>query len=234
MKTLNEQYYSLRLMLEAAVPSPAVFAVGCATEKDESENVACNLARAFADAGYKTVVVDPDGGDVFHAKYGMKVPITADLSSMSAGATNGTIKNLSALALTGKVLRTSTSARKMQDAIADLRLRFDIIIVNAGIMTSKPEALQFARAADGVILSFRFGRKAQREDRDLTEMLERVGATLLGVVGIVGDGDRRPEPAFRAPRSEDSTPATPAPSAVRGFSAPLPVVPVVQATKEAV
>jgi succinoglycan biosynthesis transport protein ExoP len=230
MKTLNDQYYSLRLTLEASFPAPSVFAVGAATEKDESANVACNLARAFAAAGYKTVIVDPNGGKIFQSEYGMRVPLAPDLSLMSRCATNGTIQNLSALALTGSLMRVSTSAKKMRESIAELRTRFDVVIVNAGVMPAAPEALQFASAADGVILTFRFGRKSQREDRELTTTLERIGAQLIGIIGIAAADDRRPEPAYRAPVEEVAEQSAP-PRVIAGQLSPLTRV---HTTKEAV
>lgn len=235
MKTLNEQYYSLRLMLESALPSPAVIVVGGATQADESANVACCLARAFADASYKTVIIDSNGGSIFSTEYGMKVPLTPELGMMPTSAMNGTIKNLSALAVTGKVLRISTSVKKMQQVIADLRNRFEVVIVNAGVIPEQPEALQFASAADGVVLSFRFGRKPQRADRDVTAMLERIGANLLGIVAVAAPEDRRPEPAFRPqPREEALEPAPAAPKFTPATLPPMPVMQVKTVTKEAV
>jgi Mrp family chromosome partitioning ATPase len=104
------------------------------------------------------------------------------------------------------------------------------VIVNAGVMPAQPEALQFAAAADGIVLAFRFGRRPQREDRDLMAMLERIGANVLGVIAVAGEADRRPEPAYRPPVEETQAPRT----APRVLAAQLPPLPVVQATKEAV
>lgn len=199
MNQLNDQYSTLRVALESVLATPYVLAIAGATSEDGSGVIACNLARSFADAGYKTVVVDPYGSTLFSSQLGLKVPATGEMGSMAAGATNGTIKNLSAVVVSGSGAHASISRTRMRTAVGELRTKFDIVIVDAGVIPGSAVALQFAGACDGVILGFRFGRKPVAADRELTARLSSVGASVLGVIAIGTGTERRPEPAQYQP-----------------------------------
>ena len=231
MKELNDSYYSLRITLESAFRTPAVLVVGAATDQDNSGEVACDIARSFADAGYSTVVVDAFGGTIFDEEYGIKVKPIQDIGVVGASTMNGTIKNLSTVAVSGAVTRVSASSAKMRMAMAQLRLKFEIVIVHAGVIPRDAGGLQFASASDGVLLAVRFGRKPVLADREIVPMLERVGAHVAGVVAVGAEKDRRPEPSYRP----GADVAAPQPAFVAPPAAPvaeLPAIPAVATAKE--
>jgi|SRR5579884_199346 len=198
MKAVNEEYASLRVTLEALVQTPSVIVVGAATEEDGTGTVACHLSKAFADAGYRTIVVDPYGGDLIKEELGLKVAAVSDLAAIPSSGVNGTIRNLSAVAVSQSAPQTSTSHLKMRGILDGLRSKYDVAIVNAGVIVSNPIGLQFGVASDGVILAFRFGRKPVAADQDVTASLRRIGAQVLGVVAVGAAEDRRPEPVVRS------------------------------------
>ncbi len=211
MKTVTEEYASLRVTLESALTLPAVIVVGGATDKDGTASVSCNLSTAFAAAGYRTLLIDPNGGTALSSELGIKAKAAPDLSLMSISAVNGTIKNLSTVAVANNASHTTTSHLQMVSILKDLRGMYDITIVDAGTVPGNPLALQFASASQGMILSFRLGRKPVRADRDLSDALGRVGAAVLGVVAVGREADRRPEPATRPAIPMEVVPATQVP-----------------------
>ena len=79
------------------------------------------------------------------------------------------------------------------DAVFEqLRRKFDMIIVDTGPMMGSLEGLPVATAADGVLLSIRRGRARSRL-QDCVELLERAGASCLGIVlncAVRSDCDR--------------------------------------------
>jgi Mrp family chromosome partitioning ATPase len=197
--TTNEQYAAIRVTLESGLVTPYVLAIGGATNKDASGVIACNLAKSFADAGYRTVVIDPYGTDLFKKELGLRVAPCVGLATMAGAATNGSIKNLSAVVVGAAGSQTSISRLRMRAAFADLRNAYDLVIVDAGVLLGNPTALQFVSACDGVLLGFRFGRKPTESDRELTAALSGVGVKIVGVIAVGDPGERRPEPAYHAP-----------------------------------
>lgn len=229
MKPLNDQYSALRVTLESAIRTPYVLAVAGATAEDGSGVIACNLARSFAESGYKTVVVDPYGSTLLSSQLDLKVPPTGEMASMAGSASNGTIKNLFAVVVARSGAHASISRSRMRAAVAELRMKFDVIIVDAGVIPGSAVALQFAGACDGVILGFRFGRKPLAADRELTARLSSVGASVLGVIAMGTGTERRPEPAQYQPLEAA---ASHAPQYGKADAVPAPSIGF--ATKEAV
>jgi Mrp family chromosome partitioning ATPase len=223
MKVPNEEYASLRVTLESMIRTPAILVVGAASEEDGTGTLACHLGKAFAEAGYNTVLVDPSGGEAAKEELGLKVPAVADIAAIPVSATNGAIKNLSAVAMAQTAPHTTTSYLKMLAAADALRAKYDVTIVDAGSIALNPVAMQFAVAGDGVVLAFRFGRKPARADQDLMSSLRRIGANVLGVVAVGREQDRRPEPSAR--------PVVETPVAAE-IKLPMPAMPIAAHTGE--
>lgn len=227
MKPSTEEYAALRVTLESALSTPAVIVVGAATDEDGAGTVACHLSKAFADSGYRTVVVDSCGGDLLKAELGLKIAPTGEIAAIPGAAVNGTIRNLSAVVISPSAPHNTTSYLKMRSIMSEFRAKYDITIINAGKIAQNAAALQFAAVSEGVILGFRFGRKPVAADQEVTSALRRVGAKLLGVVAIGRDADRRPEPVVRA--AEDAGEIAVAPP----VKIAMPTLPVVAAPEVA-
>ncbi len=229
MKPVSEEYAALRVTLEAALTMPAIVVVGAATEEDDPGMVAGNLSKAFAEAGYRTVVVDPYGGEMLKDELGLKVPAASEIAAIPKSAVNGTIKNLSAVAVAKNAPHTNTSFVKLCSILGDLRSSYDVTIISAGVIANNPMAMQFAAGSQGVILGFRFGRKPARADQELMASLRHVGGSILGVVAIGRATDRRPEPAMRAGAEAPAVPETTVEPVMT-----LPTLPIVATAGEVV
>lgn len=206
MKQLADQYRSLRVAVENAIEQPGVVVVTSALEGDGSDAVACNLARAFAEASYRTAIVDAARDVTTLATHlGVKIRPAESFENIASSGVNGTITNLKAIAISSKFMPRVTTRRAIQELVSELKQNYDVVIVQAGPVAADAAALQLCKAADAVLLSFRLGRRAARADKDAQAMLERVGANVLGVVAVADDAPNLPE-------------AIESPAAVRGMA----------------
>ena len=96
--------------------------------------------------------------------------------------------------------------------LADMRTAYDIIIVDAPPVPGSSAALELARAADGVLLAVKSGRRETVDDKETVRLL--AGRRLLGVVTT------RPQRRQATPVSE--TNLSPVTDLVRGFRMPVP------------
>jgi cellulose biosynthesis protein BcsQ len=77
----------------------------------------------------------------------------------------------------------ATIARSnVDDMLAELRTQYDYIVIDGGDLPNNGFGLLFVTAADGVLLSFRTGRKQLVADRLMLETLERSEAKVIGAV----------------------------------------------------
>ena len=193
----TENYRALRVTLESMTPPPGIITVGAAHELDRSGTVACGLARVFADAGHRTLIIDPYGGRTLRDQLGLTVTQLADVARLSRGAANGVIKNLSAIALSETQDCRRASTTLIRSATAQLRGVYDVVIVDARQICNNSVALSFASVSDGVLLAFRFGRRPISGDRETVAQLEAVKAKILGVVATGGSQTGPPMPPTR-------------------------------------
>ncbi|MGZ3505047.1 MAG: tyrosine-protein kinase family protein [Vulcanimicrobiaceae bacterium] len=195
MKQLADQYQALRVTLESAIQNPSVIVVTSALEGDGSDEVACNLARAFAEGSYRTAIVDAARDVTTLATHlGVNIRPTDSFESIASSGVNGTITNLKAIAISSKCMPRVTTRHSIQALIADLKKNYDVVVIQTGPIPTDAAALQLSKVADGVLLSFRLGRRPARADKETQAMLERVSANVLGVVAIAKESERRAEP----------------------------------------
>jgi Mrp family chromosome partitioning ATPase len=216
--TSIDEARALRVTLESMIKLPAVLTVGRAADEDDSGSLCCGLARAFAAAGYRTVMVDPYGGTAVSSALNLSVPQVDDLGHLADHAMIGKIENLSVVGLGHKAEARNAPFQKMFASVSQLRRSFDVAVIDAQTITDNPIALSFAAVSDGVLLAVQFGRKPVAGDRDVITRLELVGANVLGIVACGDERERRPEPARRPDVRELEEAAQPVARPVRRFA----------------
>ncbi|HTJ28667.1 MAG TPA: hypothetical protein VMA36_21110 [Candidatus Limnocylindria bacterium] len=185
MTNRDSSFQSLRVMLDARLPAPAVLVVSAACDRDGPPTLACGLARAFAEAGRRTVIIslyDLAGGE-------SSSPAVPDELATWGGAVHYAPRGL----------------REMSDVVSDLQSTHDVVLAVAPPVPKDPISLQISRLAHGVLLAVRLGRKITTDDETTVTQLQRVGATLLGVVAMhheAADLKRRYNVAVGAPPLE--------------------------------
>lgn len=174
----------IRTTLEATLEAPFSVAVTSATVGDGKTALAVGLARAFADAGYRTAIVDanPEDPAVARALGIGSLAAARSLEAVSSLRVTAAGPNLDAgsIADTGLMMATSSSA--LRSFAADLRGLYAVTIWDTGSLFGDSLAIQCATACDGVLVAVRYGRRILPDDSRIVSTLEQVGANVIGVV----------------------------------------------------
>ena len=201
---------------------------------DGKTSVAAALAWSYAQAGYRTAMVDADfiGRALSHqfsmlgrpgVLEAMRDPEQAmslirsarpNLDIMPAGSDKG-------------VTAGHLQPASMRQLLSRLREHYEIVVVDSGPMTASVESLPIIGAVDGVVLVLRRGRNRNR----LTESIEdirHVGTPYLGVIlnyATLGDCQRysslsRVSSEVESGSAETSDPLHPVVSALGNRSSP--------------
>jgi Mrp family chromosome partitioning ATPase len=183
---LNEsaarEFRLLRNKIETRIQSPAVILATSATNHDGASLTAYGLADALSRSGQRTALVTCAVGSgstpILSAASSLRrrksdVPGAPSRHPIAGRASYVTIAND----------RAATLSRNEAVALTDrLRREFEYVVVDAGELAQNAFGLLIASIADGILVSFRTGRKQADLDRSMLDIVQRSGAIVLGVV----------------------------------------------------
>jgi len=155
-----------------------------------TSTVVVNLARAFARAGRRTIVVDTDlWRPTQHVRFG----VGNDRGLIDV--LKGTVSTQDALVKTDTpnlwLLPSGTStaeaggllsSQAMQRLLGDLKHAGDVILLDAPPAGAFSDVLAMAPLASGVLLILDAGQAPRGVEKQIKVQLERLGAKVLGVV----------------------------------------------------
>ena len=168
------------------------------TQGEGKSTVAANLAASLSQTGKKVVLVNSDfrrpTTDQFFAVnnlIGLSDVLTG-VSSLKAALQRPGDEQLLVLA-SGKMPPNPSEllgSEKMSELIEGLKDWADWIVVDSPPLLAVADAAAVARWADGVLMVTRGGVSTRENARKGQEMLEKVGARVIGVAvwGLEGDG----------------------------------------------
>ncbi|GAC1418359.1 MAG: hypothetical protein NVS3B16_15120 [Vulcanimicrobiaceae bacterium] len=195
MQASEENFRILRVTAESHSALPAVFAVSSALPIDGASFVACGLARAFAEAGHSTLLLEANAQPTVASELGIdslgqrnaiagigtRVPGVENLSVASLGHSDDAYKgNLAAL-------------------VASARAAYRVVVLATAPIPESGTALELAREANGVVLAVKLGRRPHAADQMVQRLLGENRTRLLGVVPTRGDHRVRPSNAVTIP-----------------------------------
>lgn len=169
---------------------PKSVVITSALPNEGKTTTACNLAIAMAQAGLDVCLIEAD----------LRKPKVADYLGVDGGT--GLVDLLSGERDLDDVLVSwqrgllsvipsgpippnpseILGSRQMAHLLEELGTRFDAVIIDAPPLLPVTDAAVLARNADGAIVVTRFGRTSRDQVRKATEVLDTVGARLLGTV----------------------------------------------------
>ncbi|MEV7578651.1 MULTISPECIES: polysaccharide biosynthesis tyrosine autokinase [unclassified Microbacterium] len=187
-----EGFRALRTNVEflAAGGSTPVVVITSAGPGDGKSTTAANLAIAFAQSGSKVALVDGD----------LRMPRVADYFAIEGGVgltdvLAGRIAASDALQRWGRgalfVLPAGTippnpaellGSTAMSSLLADLRVAFDIVIIDAPPVLLVTDAAVLAGQSNGALLVVAAGKTTSPRLRAAIDSIDKVGATILGTV----------------------------------------------------
>jgi len=155
---------------------------------DGKTSVAAALAWSYAQAGYRTVMVDADFiGRALSFQFGvLSEPGVREAMREPSGVLRWVRPARPNLDLLPAGSDRSVSAGHLQPAamrelLDRLRDSYEIVVVDSGPMTASVESLPILGAIDGVVLVLRRGRNRNRLV-DCINDIKHVGANYLGVI----------------------------------------------------
>ena len=165
-----------------------VLAVSSPYQGDGKTSIVLALGWSYASAGRRTVLVDCDiSGQSLTSQLGHSGQQGLK-EVLRSGRVDGelvslTVPNLSLLPAGASATYGPEAIRQddLEELFAQLRAKFDVILVDTGPLLASLEALPVASAADAVLLSVRRGRRRSRLE-DCIKDLEAVGTACFGVV----------------------------------------------------
>jgi non-specific protein-tyrosine kinase len=190
---VSEAYRSLRTNLAFATPDDALrtlLVTSPAADEDRSATVA-NLAVVTAQSGRRVIAVDCDlRRPALHVLFGLD---NADgLSSALRSETPPEGLALQATSVDGLHVLTSgplppnpaemLGSQRMGALVRDLAARADLVLFDAPPLVPVTDAAILAPQLDGVLLVLTAGASRRDHTERARDTLDKVGATLVGVV----------------------------------------------------
>ena len=186
-----EAYRQVRTAWFALTPPAQVIAITSATQGEGKTTLASNLAAAVSRSGHSVVVVD---ADLRRPRVAGIFGLETDAPGLAAVLT-GEAELDDVIRGTGEAMPSVVAAGILpadpsellgfpafEKLIADLRERFDYVIVDTPPTLPVTDALVVAPRVDAMILVAGVGRATAQRIRRSISALERVNATVAGVV----------------------------------------------------
>src|SRR3974390_1934426 len=192
---MSEAFRALRtaLLLSQAGHPPQVILVSSALPREGKTTAASNLAVTLAQLGDKTVILD---ADLRKPGVGRLLSLEADkhagLSSYLAGVStldlvivpHPAIPNLAAIP-SGPLPPNPAdllSSHKLAEAIAELRKKYEFVVIDSPPIMAATDAVILSVQADGVLLVVRSGETPKEAFTRTRDLSTSVKSHLLGVV----------------------------------------------------
>lgn len=187
----REAYKTLRTNIEFSGSDIKTIAITSCTPNEGKSSVAMELARAFAEAGKKTILVDADlRKSVLVGRYktgAVRHGLTHALIGRESLETVMCMTNVQNLYIifSGPVPPNPSEllgGTKFQETIRKLREQFDYVIVDTPPLGSVIDAAVAARNCDGTILVIENNAISYRFAQRVKDQLDKSESRILGVV----------------------------------------------------
>jgi len=199
LSQLVEAFRSLRMHVTQSGSVPLSVAVSSPSPGDGKSLISANLAMSFAEAGYRTVLVDGDTRrgalhDMFEIPkspgltefLGGQVPVSEVLHVTAH-------QNLSFIACGKRHPRSPEflTSRALSDLVAHLRTSYDVLIFDTPPLAAGVDAYALSAAAGKLLVVLRVGQTHRRMAAAKLIVADRLPIDILGAVlnGVATDGE---------------------------------------------
>ncbi|VQK04720.1 capsular polysaccharide biosynthesis protein Cps14D [Streptococcus pneumoniae] len=191
IKKAEEYYNALCTNIQLSGDKLKVISVTSVNPGEGKTTTSVNIARSFARAGYKTLLLDGDTrNSVISGFFKSREKITglteflSGTADLSHGLCDTTIENLFVVQ-SGSVSPNPTAllqSKNFNDMIETLRKYFDYIIVDTAPIGIVIDAAIITQKCDASILVTATGEVNKRDIQKAKQQLEQTGKLFLGVV----------------------------------------------------
>ena len=187
---LVESFRSLRMHVRHASPTPITLAISSPQPGDGKSFVSANLAMSFADAGYRTILVDGDTRrGLAHEVFGLSMEngLTEFLSGQADMAKVIRPTSHDRLAFVSCGARRPNSPELLTSAVlprlvADLRSRYDVILFDTPPLNAGIDAYAISSAASNLVVVIRAGKTDRRLAAAKLLLADRLPIQIVGAV----------------------------------------------------
>lgn len=189
----TEAYRQLRTNVQYSLSDRAsnVIVVTSAGVGEGKSTTAANLAVAFARTGSRTLLIDADmRRPQIHGFFGLSLEpglhqllqgrLEVAPEDMESGVPNLSV--VTAGKVSGGDASELVSSSRMQELLAAVRERFDVVLIDTPPTLAVAEAKILSPKANATLLVTRAGMTKEKELDHTVHELERVGGQVLGVV----------------------------------------------------
>ncbi|HFN6433832.1 TPA: capsular polysaccharide biosynthesis protein Cps4D [Streptococcus pneumoniae] len=191
IKKAEEYYNALCINIQLSGDKLKVISVTSVNPGEGKTTTSVNIARSFARAGYKTLLIDGDTrNSVISGVFKSREKITglteflSGTADLSHGLCDTNIENLFVIQ-SGSVSPNPTAllqSKNFNDMIETLRKYFDYIIVDTPPIGIVIDAAIITQKCDASILVTATGEANKRDVQKVKQQLEQTGKLFLGVV----------------------------------------------------
>lgn len=191
IKKAEEYYNALCTNIQLSGDKLKVISVTSVNPGEGKTTTSVNIARSFAHAGYKTLLIDGDTrNSVISGVFKSREKITglteflSGTADLSYGLCDTNIENLFVVQ-SGSVSPNPTAllqSKNFNDMIETLRKYFDYIIVDTPPVGIVIDAVIITQKCDASILVTATGEANKRDVQKAKQQLEQTGKLFLGVV----------------------------------------------------
>lgn len=191
IKKAEEYYNALCTNIQLSGDKLKVISVTSVNPGEGKTTTSVNIARSFARAGYKTLLIDGDiRNSVISGVFKSREKITglteflSGTADLSHGLCDTNIENLFVIQ-SGSVSPNPTAllqSKNFNDMIETLRKYFDYIIVDTAPIGIVIDAAIITQKCDASILVTATGEVNKRDVQKAKQQLEQTGKLFLGVV----------------------------------------------------
>lgn len=191
MKKAEEYYNALRTNIQLSGDNIEVIALSSVQPGEGKSTTSTNLALAFANAGYRTLLIDADiRNSVMSGVFKSRERITgltdflSGTADLSQGLCETNVENLFVI-VSGQVSPNPTAllqGKNFSTMIDTLRKYYDYIIVDTAPIGMVIDAAIIVQKCDASILVTESGATHRRDLQRAKDQLEQTGIPFMGVI----------------------------------------------------
>ena len=187
---LVESFRTLRMSVMHGSEAQVSLAISSPSPGDGKSFIASNLAMSFADAGFRTVLVDGDTrrGSLHELFEGLRGPGLTDFLAGEAHQNeiiHSTGHDKLALIPSGRPRRQSPEllvGTALKNLVKDLRSRFDVVIFDTPPLAAGIDGYAVASAAGSLLVVLRVGQTERRMAAAKLLLVRRLPINIMGAV----------------------------------------------------
>ncbi len=174
---------------------------------DGKSTVSANLAVAVAQSGRRTLLIDADmRRPTVHRLFGLNNDVgTADVIAQQVDPADAIhkceIPNLSIMVCGPRPHNPAEllASQQFDDFLEWARDSYDFVIIDTPPLLAVSDPGNVASRVDGVMLALRLGKRARAKGNEARDILERVGANILGIIinGVNARGEYGYQSGYR-------------------------------------